>query len=78
MNEEEPLTCEQALAQIFDFLDHELAEHERTALERHLHVCKSCFSRAEFERRLKQKLTGLREAATPEARARLEKLIRSL
>lgn len=72
------IDCEQALAQIFDFIDHELAPHEREVMQAHLHTCKSCFSRAEFERRLKQKLGGLREQASPEAQARIEKLIKSL
>jgi anti-sigma factor (TIGR02949 family) len=73
-----PIDCEQALAQIFDFIDHELNAHEREAMEQHLHTCKGCFSRAEFERRLKAKLTGLRQRAAPDAHARLEKLIKSL
>lgn len=73
-----PIDCEQALAHIFDFIDHELDAHERAAMEHHLHTCKGCFSRAEFERRLKAKLGGLRQRAAPGAHARLEKLIRSL
>jgi anti-sigma factor (TIGR02949 family) len=72
------IDCEQALAQIFEFIDHELSAPEHAAIEQHLHACSSCFSRSEFERRLKQKLTGLRARATPDARARLEKLIKSL
>lgn len=72
------IDCEQALAQIFEFIDHELGAHEHAAIEQHLHACRSCFSRAEFERRLKQKLTGLRGRATPDAQARLEQLIKGL
>lgn len=78
MKQNKPIDCEQALAQIFEFIDHELSTHEREAMQAHLHTCKSCFSRAEFERRLKRKLTGLRERATPDARARFEKLIKAL
>lgn len=78
MKQKPPIDCEQALAQVFDFIDHELDAHEREAMQAHLHACKSCFSRAEFERRLKQKLGALREAAAPEAQARLEKLIKAL
>lgn len=55
------IDCEEALKQIFQFVDHELNENDRQAMERHLHTCKSCFSRAEFERRLKGKLAELRE-----------------
>ena len=53
------IDCEQALKQIFEFIDHELVEGEREAMQHHLHTCKSCFSRFEFERRLKEKLGGL-------------------
>ncbi|HEY5636363.1 MAG TPA: zf-HC2 domain-containing protein [Burkholderiales bacterium] len=78
MNPHKPIDCEQALARIFEYIDHELHAHERAAMQAHLHTCKSCFSRAEFERRLKQKVATLRAGAMPEAQARLEKLIKSL
>ena len=57
----EEINCEQALKQILDFVDHELGEHERAAMTQHLHTCKSCFSRMEFEQRLKRKVGELRE-----------------
>lgn len=72
------INCEQALERMFEFIDHELSEQEREVMQHHLHTCRSCFSRAEFERRLKQKLSRLRDEAEPAARARLEKLIKSL
>ena len=78
MNEKTPINCEQALARIFEFIDHELKPDEREAMQEHLHACKSCFSRAEFERRLKGKLTQLREDAAPAARDRIERLIKDL
>lgn len=78
MNDAKPIDCEQALAQVFEYIDHELDAYEREAMQRHLHACKSCFSRAEFERRLKQKLAGLRERPAPDAQARLAKLIKAL
>lgn len=78
MNENHPIDCEQALAHVFEYIDRELNAREREAMQHHLHTCKSCFSRAEFERRLKQKLAGLRERAAPDAQARLASLIRAL
>lgn len=56
-----PIDCEQALRQIFEFIDHELSGDERSAMEQHLHTCKSCFSRTEFERLLKQRVGELRD-----------------
>ena len=55
------IKCEQALRQIFEYVDHELGEAERATLERHLHTCHSCYSRAEFEARLKAKLGELKK-----------------
>ena len=55
------IDCEQALAQILEYVDHELGEHDHSLMEQHLRTCKSCFSRMEFERRLKRKVGELRE-----------------
>lgn len=58
---EHDIECEQALRQLFAYIDRELGAAEHAAMERHLHTCQSCFSRAEFERRLKAKLRELRD-----------------
>ncbi len=55
------IDCEKALTQILEYVDHELADTGRAAMEHHLHTCQSCFSRMEFERRLKDKVGALRE-----------------
>ena len=55
------IKCEQALRQILEYIDHELSEAERATMERHLHTCQSCYSRAEFEARLKVKLGKLKK-----------------
>ena len=72
-----PINCEQALQQIFDFLDHELGAHDHAAMQQHLHTCKSCFSRVEFERLLKGKVKDLREETpTPAASERIKNLLK--
>lgn len=74
-----PIDCEQALQHIFELIDHELKAEDREAMQQHLHTCKSCFSRVEFERRLKAKFKTLREAETDaRARGRIEKLLKAL
>lgn len=55
------IDCEQALRQVLEYVDHELGEHDHALMEQHVRTCKSCFSRMEFERRLKQKMGTLRE-----------------
>jgi mycothiol system anti-sigma-R factor len=73
------MDCEQALARIFELVDHELKGEEREAMQHHVDTCKSCFSRVEFERRLKGKLKALREGETSAAaRERIEKLLKTL
>ncbi|MDH4093660.1 MAG: zf-HC2 domain-containing protein [Betaproteobacteria bacterium] len=59
------IDCEQALKQILEYVDHELGEHEREAMQQHMHTCKSCYSRMEFERRLKEKVGALCDDEVP-------------
>jgi mycothiol system anti-sigma-R factor len=73
------MECEQALAHIFELIDHELEGEEREAMQHHLDTCRSCFSRMEFEQRLKARFRTLREAETSaRARERIEKLLKAL
>lgn len=72
------INCEEALKRILAFIDHELADGEREGLERHLRACRSCFSRAEFERQLKDKLRALASDDTSgTTRDRIKTLIQS-
>ncbi len=72
------IECEQALRQIFEYIDHELDDTERAAMDHHLHTCHSCYSRVEFERRLKAKLGELKkDGADPTVRDRIKRLLES-
>lgn len=72
------IDCEQAIKQLYVYLDRELGENEHLAIQQHLHTCKSCFSRMEFERRLKEKVGALRdEDATQSVEARIKGLLKS-
>ena len=72
------IDCEQALRQILEYVDHELGEHDHSLMEQHLHTCKSCFSRMEFERRLKEKVGALRDEEVPsQLGARIKGLLKS-
>lgn len=48
-----PIDCEEALRRLFDYLDAELSGEPQREVEHHLARCRSCFSRLEFEKRLK-------------------------
>ena len=68
--------CEQALKRLLEFVDRELSEGEYESVERHLRTCRSCFSRMEFESRLKQRLSELSgDDAPTKSRDRIRKLI---
>ena len=47
------INCDQALRQVYAYLDQELGERERVAMQEHMRTCKGFFSRMEFERLLK-------------------------
>jgi anti-sigma factor (TIGR02949 family) len=71
------IECEEALGHLFAFLDHELDSDEREAMQYHLSRCRSCYSRASFEQRMKDRLRELREDSDASARARIERLLQS-
>ena len=59
------MTCEEAMRSLAAYLDDELAVGEQQSVRRHLEVCCSCYSRAEFERRLKFEVGKLRKDEVP-------------
>jgi anti-sigma factor (TIGR02949 family) len=70
-------SCEDALRLLAEHLDGELPGPLHGEVERHLSTCRSCFSRAEFEKRLKERIgSAAREAASPELASRVQALIR--
>lgn len=59
-------------------IDRELDAPTHDQVERHLETCRSCYSRAEFERRLKANLAALgSEPVRPALADRVERLIRT-
>jgi anti-sigma factor (TIGR02949 family) len=67
MSESTNMQCDDALRLLAQYLDRELTDGEHAEVERHLRTCRSCFSRAEFERRLKGELAALTAADVPTA-----------
>jgi anti-sigma factor (TIGR02949 family) len=65
MSESTKMQCDDALRLLAQYLDRELSDGEHAEVERHLRTCRSCFSRAEFERRLKGELAALSAADVP-------------
>jgi anti-sigma factor (TIGR02949 family) len=58
------------------YLDREIDAEAAAAIERHLHECRGCFSRAEFERRLRALVRATGAAAAPERlRVRIKEIV---
>ena len=65
MSDQMPMTCDEAMRLLAALLDGELQGEQHEAVQRHLERCRSCFSRAEFERRLKAEVGRLRQEDVP-------------
>jgi anti-sigma factor (TIGR02949 family) len=78
MSTTEVRNCEDALRLLAAHIDRELDASTQYQVERHLEMCRSCFSRAEFEQRLKESIAALaREPVRPELVARVHTLVRT-
>ena len=76
MSNIQAIGCEEALRRLFDYLDHELDESRRAEMEQHLKVCRGCYSRVEFEKRLKHRLPPAgAEAPSSDFERRIRKLL---
>jgi anti-sigma factor (TIGR02949 family) len=75
MTEPNSIDCEEALRRLLDFIHGELPARQGGEVSAHLERCRSCFSRAEFERRLQTHLRGLGEEPVS---VELEQRIRAL
>jgi len=76
MKDERVLTCEEALRFLATYLDGQLEDVNEREMESHLARCRSCYSRADFERRLKQQVAGLCSAdVRPEFVERIRQMI---
>ncbi|MGH7539377.1 MAG: anti-sigma factor family protein [Gemmatimonadota bacterium] len=74
---EHEMRCEEAIRLLAEYLDGGLGDEHGVGLRRHLEACRSCWSRAEFERRLRAQLAGLRRReVTPAFERRIRTLIR--
>jgi anti-sigma factor (TIGR02949 family) len=73
-----PISCDDALRRLAAYLDEELHGGAHEEVLRHLEACRSCFSRAEFERRLKGEINRLaREDLSPGFEQRVRRLLDS-
>jgi anti-sigma factor (TIGR02949 family) len=76
MNEARVIDCEEALRRLFEYLDAELHGESQREMAQHLERCRSCFSRVEFEKRLKAYTAELlQEPVPPDVERRIRTLL---
>lgn len=63
---EKELSCEEVIEQLFEYLDQRLGAEKIADIHRHLERCRECFSRAEFERRLRGRIVDAGETKAPD------------
>lgn len=74
------ISCKEAVARLWDYLDRNLGRVEERGLEEHLGLCRHCCGELEFAQQLRERLRREGPAVTlpPEARRRLEAFIQGL
>jgi anti-sigma factor (TIGR02949 family) len=70
------MSCEEVLKHLIVYLDREIDAHVAAEIEWHLKECRGCFSRAEFEGKLKSYLRDAGSISAPgRLRARIKEII---
>jgi anti-sigma factor (TIGR02949 family) len=75
MNPDKTIGCNEALQHLLEYLDQELEGTKSQEVKQHIDLCRSCFSRAEFEQQLKNRL---RKAGHETAGAAFEDRMKTL
>ncbi|MDH5649305.1 MAG: zf-HC2 domain-containing protein [Gammaproteobacteria bacterium] len=69
------IECEEAIRMLLEYLDNELDEHNHDSVEDHLHACRACYTRMEFESRLKNVVKEKAQEKAPiDLRNRIKKI----
>lgn len=75
MSEVKDISCEEAIRNLLQYLDHECEAHTHEEIDKHLSVCQACYSRMEFETRLRAQLRRAGSQQVPGGlRGRIDKL----
>jgi anti-sigma factor (TIGR02949 family) len=73
------ISCEEAVRQLWEYLDGTLGEAEREALDEHLSFCRRCCGEAEFAKELRRFLRSSADVELPgDVRSRLTATLEEL
>ena len=72
-----PISCIDAISRLQAYLDSELGAVSEAEIDHHLEHCRECFSRAEFEKMLRKRVSETDSEKAPEAvRARIQDILK--
>jgi mycothiol system anti-sigma-R factor len=70
------IQCEDAIQKMLEYLDEELHDNDHKEVHNHLESCRECYSRMEFEQRLKGMVNDVKNKAAPSSlNDRIKKII---
>lgn len=76
----DPIECEEAVRQVYEFLDGELDAHTTHRIRRHLEICRRCYPYFNFERIFLDHIrsAGIEEEHSEELERKVLDLLRDL
>ncbi|HEX5436172.1 MAG TPA: zf-HC2 domain-containing protein [Gemmatimonadaceae bacterium] len=74
------IDCEEAMRQLWDYLDDELTEQKMAAIREHLAVCQQCYPQFDFERAFLGAIASARcnQRASGALRMRIRAMLREV
>ena len=71
------ISCEEVISVMSDYIDQELEQALISGIDHHLEHCRECFSRAEFEKLLRKRVSDSVEESVPkEVEERIKTLMK--
>ena len=69
-------SCEQVIQEIWVYLDGEMGEVDLVHIQKHIELCRACFSRIEFEKLLRESMRKKTHHTCPEkVKARIKSIL---
>jgi hypothetical protein len=74
-----PITCSEAVKQLWDYLDHAIPPEGQKMVEKHLSFCRTCCGELEFAKELRRFLaSGEVQEIPADVKGRLERFVEEL
>lgn len=69
------ISCEEVIEQLFAYLDGDMDDEATAMIRHHIEHCRDCFTRAEFEQKLRARIADTACVSAPE---RLRRRVRAI